>query len=158
MKVNRPKLTSPPQPPDILVEWLISGWEDPFQEPKFISSRNESNNGISISVRFDSDSERVAARENWEIRRKSWAENEKPARRAMYIFEKVYDLYGMIQKESEKIQIMLGDGILNWRLESGGIHCPVLLQRIQLEFDPEIPEFTFMESNRNPEYVTRNHP
>jgi hypothetical protein len=42
---------------------------------------------------------------------------------------------------------VLGDGILSWRRPEGGVHHPVVLQRLQLEFDPGIPEFTLSETD-----------
>src|ERR1700747_1319300 len=29
LKVKRPKLTRPPEPPDLILSWIENGWEDP---------------------------------------------------------------------------------------------------------------------------------
>ncbi len=63
-----------------------------------------------------------------------WAENEKPAREALKTFERLYELHGAIRREEERVELVLGDGILNWRRPEGGIHHPILLQRVQLHF------------------------
>ena len=33
LKVQRPSLTSPPEPPAAIAKWLESGWDDPSNEP-----------------------------------------------------------------------------------------------------------------------------
>lgn len=76
---------------------------------------------------------------------------ERPARLAAKLFEKLYELHGQIEREAERVELVVGDGILSWRLPDGGIHHPVLLQRVQLEFRPEIPEFIIRETEHGPE-------
>jgi len=52
----------------------------------------------------------------------------------------------------EQIELVLGDGILSWkRGEEGSIYHPILLQRIQLAFDPSVPEFTLIETGKEVE-------
>jgi hypothetical protein len=46
---------------------------------------------------------------------------------------------------------VLGDGRLRWRPELGQIDHPVLLQRVELTFDPSGPEFEVNDAERLPE-------
>ena len=64
----------------------------------------------------------------------------------MKIFEALYELYGRLDREAERVELVLGDGILSWRRLEGGIYHPILLQRLQLEFNASIPEFTLGET------------
>src|SRR5215468_8331851 len=64
----------------------------------------------------------------------------------MRLFETFYSLYGRIDREAERIELVLGDGILSWQRAEGGIFHPILLQRLQLQFDATIPEFTLSEA------------
>jgi very-short-patch-repair endonuclease len=45
------------------------------------------------------------------------------------------------------VELVLGDGILSWRRAEGSIHHPILLQRLQLQFDASVPEFTISEAD-----------
>src|SRR5216683_3188289 len=65
----------------------------------------------------------------------------------MKIFETFYALYGRIDREAERVELILGDGILSWRRTEGGIFHPILLQRLQLQFDASVPEFTLSEAD-----------
>jgi len=97
-------------------------------------------------VRFGSDPKRVTALEQWKARRDLWATDERPARAAMKVFEDFYELYGRVEREAERVEIVLGDGILSWRRQEGTVHHPILLQRLQLSFSPSVPEFTLTET------------
>jgi hypothetical protein len=72
----------------------------------------------------------------------------------MEVFEQLYELRGRIDREGEAVELMLGDGLLDWPRPEGKIHHPILLQRIDLQFDPAGPSFTIIETERGPELYT----
>lgn len=160
LRVRRPQTTQAPRPPELLREWLERGWDDPFREVQVRPTLNEVIRDETVSevesrvVHFADDAERVKAYESWKRTRDEWALGERPARQAMSVFEEFYDLYGRIQRESERLELVLGDGILSWRLPLGGVYHPVLLQRVQLQFDPAVPEFTVVEAEPAVELYT----
>ena len=45
------------------------------------------------------------------------------------------------------MELVLGDGILSWRRAEGSIYHPMLLQRLQLQFDASVPEFAISEAD-----------
>jgi very-short-patch-repair endonuclease len=148
LKVQRPALTSPPEPPGTIALWLEGGWDDPSKEPSVSASRNESDQeGQECIANFADDPARPADLQRWRVAREEWAKNEKPARAAMKIFETLYSLYGRIDREAERVELVLGDGILSWCRAEGGIYHPILLQRLQLQFDAAVPEFTLSEAD-----------
>jgi len=148
LKVQRPELTSPPEPPYAIAAWLEAGWDDPSKEPSVSASRNESDQESETrNANFEDDPARLAALRRWKVAREEWARNEKPARAAMRIFETLYALYGRIDREAERVELVLGDGILSWSRAEGGIYHPILLQRLQLQFSAAVPEFTLSEAD-----------
>ncbi len=148
LKVRRPLLTRPPDPPEEISAWLEDGWNDPWNpltvEETHEDSENRAGPGM---VKFDDDPARSAALARWKLARDRWVEGEKPAREAMKIFETFYTLYGRIDREAERVELILGDGILSWRRGEGSIFHPILLQRLQLHFDASVPEFTLSEAD-----------
>jgi hypothetical protein len=147
LKVARPKLTRPPDPGSELKSWLESGWEDPAKDLTIRKTRNEQSiEGEAILVRFEEDPKRTSTLEAWKLKRDEWAKNEKPARAGARVFENLYELYGRTEREAERVELVLGDGILSWRRQEGGVYHPVLLQRLQMTFDPSIPEFRITEA------------
>ena len=72
------------------------------------------------------------------------------------MFETLYALHGDIERQGERIELVLGDGRLIWDVGPTGqgddrVDHPVLLQRVDLVFDPDVPEFRVVDSDRRPE-------
>lgn len=147
-KVQRPKLSSPPLPPKEIAGWLKDGWDDPAGEASFYEARLEPERpDQSESQKFNDDPNRPIVFQRWQLQRDEWARSERPARASMKIFEALYELHGRLEREAERVELILGDGILSWSRPDGDIYHPVLLQRLQLEFNPAVPEFTLSEAD-----------
>ena len=72
----------------------------------------------------------------------------------MRIFQRVYELYGRLDREREQFEIYAGDAVLRWTTQSGLNHHPLVLQAMQLDFEPEIPRFTVLFGERPAELYT----
>lgn len=151
LRVRRPRTTEAPTPPPEVRDWLRPGWRDPDQRVDVVSPRNVVREDETTTEEFSDDPARLTAFDGWLDRRERWAVSERPARAAMRIFERLYDAKARIGLESERVELMLGDGRLRWRGASGETDHPVLLQRVELEFDPEVPEVRIVDSDRPPE-------
>jgi len=148
LKVQRPRLTRAPEPPEEIAAWLEDGWDDPSNALGVEETLEESGNGTELrTAKFADDPARTAILERWRLLRDEWVKTEKPARAAMKVFESFYGLWGRIDREAERVDLVLGDGILSWRRTDGGIYHPILLQRLQLQFDASVPEFTLWEAD-----------
>ncbi len=158
MKIARARITRCVQPPPVLRDWLISGWDDPTAEASHAESQNElTEEGEPKTIRFADDPERTIAWEQWTAIRKAWVEPEIRARVALAFFDRIYELYALLEKDGERLELMVADGMLNWRVRSVmelvevQIHHPILLKRVELSFDPSKPEFRVIETDRDTE-------
>ncbi len=166
LKVRRPVLTGPPPVPNILGDWLAvedKGWDDPFEEAEPIGTITwDEEGGGQTEEEFEESPARVKAFDKWSRERAKWAAEETGARKAYWVYEQLYELHGILERESERVELMLGDGVLRWRGGPVGsrtlsgrrgpvgpdkrveeqIEHPILLDRVQLLFDPSVPEFT----------------
>ena len=149
LRVRRAKITQCPTPPESLREWLHGGWEKPENdEVRWIESLNETDDeGETVIIRFDDDEQRQIEKSDWVAIRDQWRTNELPARRAMRVFEQLYELHGRIERDSERLDLVVGDGLLSWQRPDGDIYHPLLIQRVQLVFEPKIPEFTIVDAD-----------
>jgi energy-coupling factor transporter ATP-binding protein EcfA2 len=141
IRVKRPTLTSCPPPPAALDEWLKPGWQSPESPAQVLKSRNTKKGKKTITIAFEDDADRVSAWEKWSALRAKWIEAERPALEAMEIFERVHTLWTTMQREGDRVELVLADGVLGHK--GADVRHPVLLQVIGLEFDPSGPEFQF---------------
>ena len=155
LTVQRPALTLAPSPPAEIAEWLEEGWEDPCNDATITEiDEGAVQSAESSSVRFTDSPVRNEIFQNWKSLRDRWVVAEKPARASMKLFEVLYALYGRIEREGERVELVLGDGVLSWPRPEGDIYHPILLQRLQLQFDASVPEFTLSEANHPVELYT----
>ena len=155
--VTRPQLTRCPDPPEPLSGWLRSGWEDPRRTVDIMLERThpaKTPEAPPEIERFDDAAARVAALRAWAADRDAWTEVERPARDAMRVFERLYELHGMLDRERERFEVYAGDAILRWATRSGHIHHPLVIQALQLDFEPSIPRFTVLLGERPAELYT----
>jgi very-short-patch-repair endonuclease/Cdc6-like AAA superfamily ATPase len=160
LKVSKPRLTDPPEPPREITPWLRPGWQSVDNSVEVLPAIDEPTgqtdaSGQRLTIRLDSEPRRPAMLAHWMAQRNAWAEAERPARRAMSLYERLRALHAQIERESERLELMIGDGLLTWQHQSGQyLHHPVLLLRVQLHFNPTIPEFTLAEAEQPPELYT----
>ncbi len=143
---------SMPHPPEALLPWLEVGWEMGLVPIKVKDSLVQ--DAQKLIIRFEDDPERPRSLADWIVEREAWLEKERPARQVMDIFTRLYDLYARLEREAEEYELIVGDGLLEWSDPDLSIFHPVLLQRLQLEFNPSIPQFTILETEQTSELYT----
>ncbi len=155
LRVRRPQLREAPRIPESLVGWIKPVWEQPDGSAEVYGSLEHVGEDQSIqSVAFAASARRVTDFAAWSECWQEWSAKERVAREVSRVFEKLYALYGIIQREAQRVELILGDGILSWRLDDGGIHHPLILIRVQLDFNADVPEFTIRETGLDPELYT----
>jgi hypothetical protein len=142
IRIRRADLTSCPNPPQALDGWLKPGWQAVEAEAEVLASINlpDYKNG-SITVAFEDDEQRVTGLKIWATARTRWAAAERPAIAARKVFEEIHTLWTAMQREGDRMELVLGDGILE--VSADLVRQPVLLQRVNLTFDPAGPDFCF---------------
>jgi very-short-patch-repair endonuclease len=115
-----------------------------------VEAESDSSNSVLLTVRRPELTKPPASPEEFA----EWEVNERPAQLAAQIFDKLYELRGRIELESERVELMLGNGRVRWARDGTVIDHPVLLQRVELLFDPRVPEFRVIDSDHAPELFT----
>jgi very-short-patch-repair endonuclease/DNA polymerase III delta prime subunit len=154
LRIGRPASAPCPPPPFNVSHWLLPDWEDPTKAAYYAETRNVTGaESAALTIRFDDDAQRVADFEAWSAQREEWAVTELAARRALGFFELFYEIYSAIERDGEQLELVAGDGRLNWRAVSSidgsvPIDHPVLLKRVELRFDASAAEFSLHETDR----------
>ena len=147
LKSGRPAESVCPPPPVVAENWLKPGWETPDVEPRFHSSKTYKNLvGKTVTEEFDDSPERLEGFEDWLEERRKWAASEINVHEARNVFGEYFDLWSKLHRESEKFQLFVGDGIFCWESPNGIIHHPLLIQKVQLEFNSLVPEFVIRDA------------
>ena len=150
IKVSRPNESECPDPSVILKNWLKPGYASVGVDPStFVRKVLEVKGGT--KEKFEDVPGRVKAFEDWINLKRQWETAEKKALDALGAFEDLFDLYGKIQRESERYQIYAADGILVTQKDGHSVRHPIFLQRIALDFDPSVPAFVLRDSSDPPE-------
>jgi very-short-patch-repair endonuclease len=142
IRIQRARLTACPNPPNVLNDWLKPTWQSVDGEVEVLESRNFiSKEKETITIQFQDDPARVEALNVWKSTRERWVAAERPAIVARQLFERLHALWTTMQREGDRVELIIADGMLCE--ETQVIRHPVLLQRINFEFDPAVPEFKF---------------
>ncbi len=150
IKVRRPNESECPEPSVILKNWLKAGYARVEADPStFVQKTLDVKGGKKEN--FEDVAERVHAFEDWLNLKRQWEISEKKVLDALGAFEDLFDLYGKIQRESEKYQIYAADGILVTQKDGHVVRHPIFLQRIALDFNASVPEFVLRDSEDPPE-------
>ncbi|HET7503846.1 MAG TPA: AAA domain-containing protein, partial [Kofleriaceae bacterium] len=147
--VERPTETEGPAPSVLFENWLEPGWEQPGVAPAVVPTRPRRTTGR--DERFEDNEDRVLAFEDWLDRRRRWEASESQVVAAARLFSELFTLWGKFERESEKLQLFIGDGVLVASHAGVVVRHPVLLQRVQLEFDAHKPRFTVRETGDPPD-------
>ena len=154
LRLTRPVITNCPPPPTALSEWVKPSWQELTGTVEVQSTRNViGKDGKTKIELFGADSQRPLLLSEWQQRREQWVTNERPARQSLTLFQAVYEWYGVHEREGERIEMLIGDGLLHCPDAGGTFRHPVLLQKLELEFYPEKrqPLFVFRKREQPPE-------
>jgi very-short-patch-repair endonuclease/DNA polymerase III delta prime subunit len=149
IKVSRPNESECPEPSVILKNWLKPGYTQVGANPSKFVRQSLKFQGKKES--FDDVPERVRTLEEWLNQKRQWETTEKKALDALGAFEDFFDLYGRVQRESERYQLYAADGILVTKKDGQIVSHPILLQRISLDFHAGVPQFVLRDSEEPPE-------
>lgn len=149
VRIDRPAETECPAPSVMFENWLEPGWEQPGVAPSVVPTRTHRTTNREES--FEAKEERVLAFESWLDERRRWEASESQVIAAARLFSELFTLWGKFERESEKLQLFIGDGVLVASHAGETVRHPVLLQRVQLEFDAHHPRFTIRETGDPPD-------
>src|SRR5262249_3998443 len=149
VNVERPTETECPAPSVLFENWLEPGWEQPGGTPAVAPTRLHKTSNREES--FEDKEERVLAFEDWIEERRRWEASESQVVAAARLFSELFTLWGKFERESEKLQLFVGDGVLVASHAGDVVRHPLLLQRVQLDFDAHGPRFTLRETGDPPD-------
>lgn len=160
LEIKKPILEACPLPNEIIINWLLGNWRKASVEnvlyKEFIESEVDNENGQpeTLNEYFDEVEERVNSFNEWITKRNRWRTIELPKEQGLELYNNLYKLYSDMKKESESVELVLGDGHIYWKTTERTIDHSAILQRVQLKFDPEKPSFIVKFEEQKTEIYT----
>jgi very-short-patch-repair endonuclease len=159
LKVHKPDFQQCPKPPEVILKWLVPGW-DRFKVKASFRDTLEASDEISHepeeqsrTEHFYDDDTRVRAYEKWIDQREKWVEKQKLIDSTRAFFGKLFQAYTDVERESETLEFMVGEGIVQDKNNSS-INHPVLLKRMKFEFDGMENTISIVDTDTEPELYT----
>lgn len=146
LRVRRPELQPPPEPPVDLLKWVHAGWDTPEGDATWDEIREDPSDGT--EELSPGDAQRLS---EWRSEWIDWADRSRVDYRVSDLFQWLWGVHADTEREGESLEFVLGEGHLTWRRSDAEANHPILLQRVELEYDPEIPQFTVSDADRAPE-------
>lgn len=158
LEVRKPDFQRCPEPPTVLAEWLESGWDRYTSDIKIKNVKTESsveNSRLEPNEpeRFSDSKHRLDAFEKWSAHRMLWVEKQRLISRTRRFFSQLFQIYTDLERESETLEMMVGNGVIK---ETGNslINHPILLKRVKLQFDAKKNLISIHDTDTEPELYT----
>jgi hypothetical protein len=125
LKIERVDEPHCPEPPQICSSWVdSSALRDSSATPRLreeiaTPSPNPDKPPVVHSLRDHPDVQRVwdsYVRERWE----PWAPRHRRWQKIQRVYDKLFSMHQTLKKSGETFEVVLGVGLLNWQMESGG--------------------------------------
>lgn len=72
-------------------------------------------------------------------------------RGARQLFDRLLEVWRLLERESDRYELMFGQAVLAWTSGKGTVYHPLAVWSLSIDFNPEIPEFTLREADRGAE-------
>lgn len=160
LEICRPKLLPCPKPEAKLIEWIENDWTKlGVEEVKILDkiareSKNEEGELVYVEEHFHDDLARQDMYKLWIEERNRWRTIEVPKEKGLSLYNKIFQLYSEMKRESESVELILGDGNIKWNTSDRILDHPVLLQKVNVSFDAHIPSFRIYCEERKTELYT----
>ncbi len=147
LEIERPVILPCPSPDESIIPWIDKTWEKlslsdvPYIESKTSNGKDENDELVETIEYFTDHKDRVDKYNAWTSERKNWLEIETPKEIGLKFYNDLFSLYSDFKRESESLELVLGDGFISWTTEGRLINHPVLLQKVNLIFNSNKPSF-----------------
>lgn len=159
LSVKKPQFDKCPNPPEIIKDWLLDGWDNYLQEPKIkepeILGNDDENVEQHIDIeKFEDNNKRVVEFKEWVQKRKLWQEKQQKIKITRDFFNKLYKLHVDLNDENETKELVVANGFISCA-DNQTINHPILSKKVYTDFEPNENVIKIYDSNSDSElYVS----
>lgn len=148
LNIKKPEFENAPQLPISLKNWVVVGWEK-FMNDVNIIKYNEKN-----KEEFEDNKDRIKDLNEWIDERNKWVERQIKIQKTRKFFDELYSKYIVLERDSEIIEFMVGQGIITENEENSQIYHPILMKRLKIEYESENNIIKIKDINQDSEIYT----
>lgn len=155
LRIKKPDFEQCPSIPPLLIDWIESDWKNYIEAVIPMEKHVEYNNDKEIAVFFADDKDRVKAFREWSKKRDFWVNRQVKIEKTRDFFNDLYYRYIDLERDSETIELMVGQGVLDCQVRTSmrAFH-PLLLKRVSMNFDSRNNIITISDADTNTEIYT----
>lgn len=155
LRVKKPEFESCPVLPSSLDSWIEGDWQRYniviTHKLKIVEYSGEE----VIEILFADNNIRIRDYNDWTRKRNMWIQHQNRIEKTRNFFNELYHSYIELERDSETIEFMIGQGVLSCDSNSlGSIYHPILLKRVSIIFDSKNNVIEIIDSNINSEIYT----
>lgn len=147
LKVSKPEFSPCPLLPQSVVGWIKESYIKYTNEIEILDFDEV------LDENFDDSKKRIKDFDIWKETRDKWVQDQIRIDKTRSFFTELYLNYISLDKESETIELMVGDGLLTENPRES-IYHPVLLKRLKMEFDSENNVISIVDTDVESELYT----
>lgn len=153
LSVRKPEFSPCPELPIFLKGSIKGDWKDYKKKITFIDMVEDAEEFESNDDAFHVGLIQLNEFNKWEIQRDLWVAEQTKRERVQKLFQELYSNYMLLNRESETLELMVGQGTLVTQ-GTNKVNHPVLLKRLRMEFEPETNAIKIMDTNIESELYT----
>jgi hypothetical protein len=155
LRVKKPEFELCPPIPKSMERWVEDGWQR-FNNVVVKKDKHEVyKNGVRTEEKFADSEIRVIEFNKWNKQREEWALGQQKVDRTRRFFNELHIKFIDLDRDSETIELMVGQGILECNINDyTKTYHPVLLKRVTMDFDSTNNIISIIDTNINPEIYT----
>ncbi len=157
LSVAKQTLTRAPAPRDEWRPWIRTDGGNPTIRPSVHPYRTDrpAQEAPNSADAWTTNPARVAAFVSWvDTVWTPWAQAEQRRRQVQQLYERLFQLYLQVRRDSELVELIWGYGLLSWQVATEDVWHPLLIARVELAFDRSKAILTVHPTSAVPEIAS----
>ena len=140
--IQKPEFQICPPPPNVIKNWLNSGWDNYNNE---VSLKDSINDDL-----FADSEARIQSLASWKLIRKDWIDKQKIIKKIRDLFNSLRNIEADLKKENEDLELVIGNGFIT-KNNDKSIHHPILLKPVNITYDAKNNSITISDVEKDSE-------
>ena len=149
LSIKKPTFDPCPILPQELSGWILEGWDKFNKDFQVLEKRQDEQTGDEEFLNGNTQRERALS--EWKDKRIKWCADQKEKMKIRNLFNDLYQNYRALERDSESIELLVGDGILKENTSQSKYNHPLLLKKVKMSYDVHRDTISILDTDTDPE-------